>query len=77
MLRHVVHGYADLRREVADALLAVAHVVQDRLAVLVGERLAELGVHAVHGASSAGEERCQLSLAYLHIYAYANGRSSR
>ena len=49
VLRDVVHRDADLGGKVADALLAVADGVKDRLTMLVGERLAELGVHAVDG----------------------------
>ena len=49
VLLHVVHRDADLDRQVAYALLPFADRVHERLAMLVGQRLAELGVHAVDG----------------------------
>ena len=68
VLRDVVHRNADLDGEVAHTPLAVADGVQESLAMLVGQRFAQFGVHQ-EDRSELGGRRISI-VRHLHTCLY-------
>jgi len=65
VLGDVMDRDPDVGGQVAHAALAVADRMEDRLAMLVRERLAELGVHAVEGRQIDGGA---ISIVFMYLH---------